>query len=60
MYVAPMQSIPLQVRCYQLPVDALGIQPESQLDVLDGLVSVTQQEWATSRQCVNGFSIDAA
>jgi hypothetical protein len=55
-----MQSIPLQVRCYQLPVDALGIQPESQLDVLDGLVSVTQQEWATSRQCVNGFSIDAA
>ena len=43
-----------------LPPYATQTLPKPRLGIADGLVSVTQQYWATSRYCTGGFAGDAA
>ena len=47
-------------RCPALAILALRPAPKLQLCIVDGIVSVTQQYWATSDHCAQGFSSDAA
>ena len=60
MYVAVIPHLPSHILPFGMPRKARAIAPHARWSVLDGLVSVTQQEWATSHGCVNGFSNDAA
>ena len=48
------------VRHATLPLYAAKSVMKPDLAVVDGLVSVTQQYWASSSQCARGFGGDAA
>jgi len=61
MYVVRSSSLPTRsARRVAFLADAVKTLPKAQLSIADGLVSVTQQSWAASRQCSEGFSSDAA
>ena len=61
MYVVRGNSqLAASARSPALAIHALRRLPKLQLRIVDGIVSVTQQYWATSDQCAHGFSSDAA